>query len=103
MCEGIEGKIISSITLDDGKRDVFTTHMFYGFCERYPPTVGQDDSIVNIGLFSVKKISIPKITDGCRFPVLPENQGCGEWKLSQWGKERLEKEETMRKENSIEK
>ena len=55
MCRGIVGKMTSSITFDDGRRDVYTSQLFYGFCKRYPPVVGQDDSFVNIGLFSVKK------------------------------------------------
>jgi hypothetical protein len=90
----MEGEIVREVNAAEWPwQRYYEARTFYGFCKRYPPPVGEDDSIVNIGLFSAEKIKIPEISDGNRFPVLPDNEGCGEWKLSDWAKERLEDEE----------
>ena len=94
ICDGMEGKIIKGFEENGVVVDTYNDHRFYGFCKRYPPVIGDEDSVIKkIGLFSSSNTKIRKILDGYRFPVLPNNEWCGEWKLSQWGKERLKKEQ----------
>lgn len=93
ICEGMEGKIHQVYKEGGEFKDSYMTHKFYGFCKRYPPVIGEMDSIMKIGLFSIKNIKIPQLLTGYRFPILHHEEKCGEWKMSQWGKERLEKEQ----------
>jgi len=92
ICEGMEGKIHQVYKEEGEVMDSYRTHKFYGFCKRYPPVIGEMDSVLKIGFFSLKNIKLHQLLNGYRFPILPHEERCGEWKLSDWGKERLEEE-----------
>lgn len=90
ICDGMEGKIRRTYKEEGVPVESYYDHIFYGFCKRYPPVIREEDSVLKIGLFSIKNNKIHNILDGYRFPVLHNKEWCGEWKLSGWVKKREE-------------
>ena len=89
ICRGMEGKIIRAYKEDGEIRDTYRDHLFYGYCKRFPPDLLESDSTLEIGLFSIKNRKTPKILTPYRFPILPHEQHCGEWKQAEWAREEL--------------
>lgn len=89
ICHGMEGKIIRLHKEYGQIKDTYNDHMFYGFCKRFPPTWPESDSKTRIGLFSITNVKMPKVLSGYRFPFLPHEEQCGEWKQGEWVKEVL--------------
>lgn len=87
ICRGMEGKITKAYEEDGRTEGSYNVYMFYGFCKRFPPTCPESDSISRIGLFSITNVKIPRILSGYRFPILPHEERCGEWKQDEWVKE----------------
>jgi hypothetical protein len=81
ICQGMKGK--STPYKEDGKVvDSYNEYIFYGYCKRFPPTLPESDSITKKGIFSSKNIKTPRLLPGYIFPVLPQEEVCGEWKQS---------------------
>lgn len=91
ICRGMEGKIIKAFEEDGQIADTYNTHVFYGFCKRFPPASLESDSTTRSGLFSRVNCKTPKVLAGYRFPFLPHEEQCGEWKQSEWAREELSK------------
>lgn len=89
ICRGMEGKIIKAYEEDGRIVDTYNVHIFYGFCKRYPPAWPESDSITRIGLFTRTNTKTPGILSGYRFPFLPHDEQCGEWKQDKWVSEVL--------------
>ena len=85
ICRGMEGKIIKAYREDGEIKDTYNEHRFFGFCKRYPPSLMQGNSIIKFNsLLSLKNIKVPMILSGYKFPVMPHDEWCGEWKQGEW-------------------
>jgi hypothetical protein len=90
LCRGIEGKIIKAYREDGEVKDVYTDHLFHGFCKRYPPSLVDTNSTIRFKLlFSFVNVKIPAILSRNAFPIMPHDQRCGEWKRDKWVKQFL--------------
>lgn len=89
ICRGMEGKIIRTYKEEGEIKDTYNDHVFYGYCKRFPPLLLESDSILKIGLFSATNTKKPKMLSAYRFPILPHEEQCGEWKQSDWARELL--------------
>lgn len=89
ICRGMEGKIIRTYEEDGQTQGMYNVHMFYGFCKRFPPTWPESDSITRIGLFITTNVKTPRVLSAYRFPFLPHEEECGEWKQGEWVREVL--------------
>jgi hypothetical protein len=90
LCEGIEGKIVKAYKEEGEIKDVYTDHLFHGFCKRYPPSLVDTNSTIRFRpIFSFINGKIPAILSTNAFPLMPHKQWCGEWKQAEWVKEIL--------------
>lgn len=89
LVRGMEGNIIRAYKENGEIKDTYRDHIFYGYCKRYPPVLLESDSVIRIGLFSIKNIKTPKLFSGYRFSILPHEQYCGEWTEDEWARDIL--------------
>ena len=97
ICRGMKGEIIRPYEEDGQIVDTYTDHIFYGFCKRFPPTWPESDSITKIRLLSIINVKRPRLVTGYRFPVLPHEEWCGEWKQDKWVTEVLSEKQKANK------
>jgi hypothetical protein len=90
ICRGMEGKIVKAYKEEGEVKDVYTDHLFHGFCKRYPPSLVEPNSTIRFRMFfSFLNVKMPAILSRNAFPVMPHQQWCGEWKQGEWAKEIL--------------
>lgn len=86
---GMEGKIIKAYKENGEIKDTYNDYKFYGYCKRFPPALLESDSVLKIGFFSITNVKIPGILSGYRFPIMPHEEKCGEWKQDEWVRKML--------------
>ncbi len=93
IIEGIKGKIIKPYRESGKVIDVYSDSRFYGWCKRFPPSAPSkriEYSILHI-IIKLLLSHNHKYISEFRFPVMPHDECCGEWKKDQWVDERIEK------------
>ena len=83
--KGMQGKILNTVSLGGGVNDAYESHIFYGWCKRYPPQQQDTYTIISFrSLFSLIARKIPLKISDYQFPLISHENTCGEWKQGNW-------------------
>jgi hypothetical protein len=85
IIDGLSGKLITAFKVDGKVEDVYQTHRFYGWCKRFPPVPRGGYSIIQFRSFAslLNRYIHRNISQYC-FPLMPEDEWCGEWNKAKW-------------------
>ena len=82
---GMSGRKIQFYDDGAGNRDVYSSHEFYGWCKRYPPQPKRKYSIIGFrSLFTLVNRTISQKVSSYDFPLISQDDSCGEWRKDDW-------------------
>lgn len=79
ISKGFEGLLIRSSPVAD---EVYTTHLFFGWCKRFPPIHRTEHSTKPFLSRLITRIPM-RIAD-YDFPIMSHENKCGEWSGQEW-------------------
>ena len=88
----LSGKRIETYREKGDIKDVYSTHRFYGWCKRFPPSQRNSYSVIRFRtIFSLINSNVPRNIAEYDFPLMPHDSSCGEWKEGPWVAEFISK------------